>query len=77
MELKPKTIGENVELSSWEDMDRKYPMWRKGLTIEEEVEFVNDCLDLFEREVFSEVFIVHNGVDLLRLLVGLCLKIQM
>lgn len=61
MELNQKRIDRSVVVDSWEDMDRKYPMKRNGLTTEEEVEFVNDSFDLFEREGFSEVFIDQSG----------------
>lgn len=61
MEINQKRIDRSVVLNTWEDMYRKYPMWRDELTVEEEAEFVNDCFDIFEREGFSEVYVDQNG----------------
>lgn len=37
-------------------LNKKYPMSREEMTIEQERNFVNDCFDLYEQEGFAKVF---------------------
>lgn len=56
IELSIECIDRTVEVNSWEDMKRKYPMYRDEATEEQEKEFVSDCYMLYEKEGFSKVF---------------------
>lgn len=40
----------------WEDMEEKFPEPRHLMSPERELEFVNDCFDLYEKEGFSDKF---------------------
>lgn len=49
-------IDRTVELNSWVDMKRKYPIEREEMTEEQEKEWLEDCYSLYEREGFARCF---------------------
>jgi len=51
-----ETNIKHVMVESWADMQEKYPMDRSEMTEEEEIEFVEDCFNLYEKEGFSPKF---------------------
>lgn len=54
-------IDRTVELNSWEDMKRKYPMEREEMTKEQEKEWLDDCYSLYEKEGFARCFWSQGG----------------
>lgn len=49
-------IDPTVELSIWEDMQRKYMKQRDDLSTEEEKQYIKDCFSLYEKEGFARFF---------------------
>ena len=53
---KPVKDEENMQVETWEDVRRKYPMERDKMEEELEEQFVADCFKLYEKEGFSSVY---------------------
>ena len=46
----------DLPVACWKDVQSKYPMDREEMTEEEELRFVDDCFQLYEKEGFSPVY---------------------
>lgn len=46
----------DLPAACWKDVQKKYPMGRDEMTEEEELRFVDDCFNLYEKEGFSPVY---------------------